>query len=258
MRRIVLWMCCLLVCGPALWALDEPKERPKSDKPKTPTEEYQDILKEYRTAQEEFFKLYRAAKTDEERRKVAGQYPRPDKYAGRIWEIAQKNPKDPVAVDALSWVVQNGGHDGEAKKREEQALEILLRDHIENPKLAQVCQGLVYSQVQSGEKFLRTVLEKSPSREVQGQACFALAQMLHNRSLPEAEPLLERVVEKYADVKHYQGDLGKAAKGVLFEIRNLAIGKVAPEIEGEDIDGQKLKLTDYRGKVVVLDFWGNW
>ena len=38
----------------------------------------------------------------------------------------------------------------------------------------------------------------------------------------------------------------------------LSIGKVAPEIESEDIDGVKFKLSDYRGKVVVLDFWGDW
>ena len=38
----------------------------------------------------------------------------------------------------------------------------------------------------------------------------------------------------------------------------LAAGKLAPEIEGEDIDGQTFKLSDYRGKVVLLDFWGNW
>ena len=36
------------------------------------------------------------------------------------------------------------------------------------------------------------------------------------------------------------------------------IGNLAPEIEGEDIDGVKFKLSDYRGKVVVLDFWGDW
>jgi len=44
----------------------------------------------------------------------------------------------------------------------------------------------------------------------------------------------------------------------LFELRNLGIGKTAPEIEGEDVDGKKFKLSDYRGKVVVLDFWGDW
>ena len=38
----------------------------------------------------------------------------------------------------------------------------------------------------------------------------------------------------------------------------LAIGNQAPEIEAEDLDGQTFKLSDYRGKVVMLDFWGNW
>jgi hypothetical protein len=39
---------------------------------------------------------------------------------------------------------------------------------------------------------------------------------------------------------------------------NLAIGREAPEIEGNDVDGVAFKLSDYRGKVVVLDFWGHW
>jgi hypothetical protein len=36
------------------------------------------------------------------------------------------------------------------------------------------------------------------------------------------------------------------------------VGMVAQEIEGEDIDAKKFKLSDYRGKVVLLDFWGHW
>ncbi len=46
--------------------------------------------------------------------------------------------------------------------------------------------------------------------------------------------------------------VGQAPK-VGFEVGNLA-----PEIQGEDLDGVKFKLSDYRGKVVVLDFWGDW
>lgn len=38
----------------------------------------------------------------------------------------------------------------------------------------------------------------------------------------------------------------------------LEVGDTALEIDGEDIDGKKFKLSDYRGKVVVLDFWGHW
>jgi hypothetical protein len=35
-------------------------------------------------------------------------------------------------------------------------------------------------------------------------------------------------------------------------------GTVAPDIEGVDLDGVAFKLSDYRGKVVFLDFWGDW
>ncbi len=38
----------------------------------------------------------------------------------------------------------------------------------------------------------------------------------------------------------------------------LNVGQLAPDISGEDIDGVPFKLSDYRGKVVVLDFWGHW
>jgi thiol-disulfide isomerase/thioredoxin len=32
----------------------------------------------------------------------------------------------------------------------------------------------------------------------------------------------------------------------------------APEFEVEGIDGKIIKLSDYRGKVVILDFWATW
>jgi thiol-disulfide isomerase/thioredoxin len=36
------------------------------------------------------------------------------------------------------------------------------------------------------------------------------------------------------------------------------VDKEVPDIEGEDLDGKAFKLSDYRGKVVLLAFWGNW
>jgi hypothetical protein len=36
------------------------------------------------------------------------------------------------------------------------------------------------------------------------------------------------------------------------------VGEQTLEIRGRDIDGKGFKLSDYRGKVVVLDFWGDW
>ena len=44
----------------------------------------------------------------------------------------------------------------------------------------------------------------------------------------------------------------------IFQVQNLTIGKIAPDIVGEDLDEVPFKLSDYRGKVVVIDFWGDW
>jgi hypothetical protein len=270
MFRTAVGLLALVLFLPALGAQveskvkkDEPKA--KEDKPATPQEQYQAILKEFQTAQQQFFKEYRDAKTDEERQKAFAKNPKPQDYAKRFMELAEKNPKDPAAIDALVWVATSAGYTPQAGK----AIDLLIQDHIQSDKLGPVCQSLVYSQSPQAEKLLRAVVEKNSHHQVQGLACFSLAQYLKNHSerpggpdsqkqVAEAEKLLEQVVEKYADVKSYRGTLREAAKGVLFEIRNLAIGKPVPDIEGEDIDGKKFKLSDYRGKVVVLDFWGNW
>ena len=58
--------------------------------------------------------------------------------------------------------------------------------------------------------------------------------------------------------KRPSASIAAAAKNQLFAIRNLAIGATAPEIEGKDLDGNDIKLSDFRGRVVVLDFWGHW
>ena len=52
--------------------------------------------------------------------------------------------------------------------------------------------------------------------------------------------------------------LGKLAEGALFQLNNLEIGCKSPEIEGEDIDEKPMKLSEFRGKVVVLSFWAGW
>ena len=36
------------------------------------------------------------------------------------------------------------------------------------------------------------------------------------------------------------------------------VGDLAPEIDGVDLDGVPFKLSDYRGKVTVLTYWGFW
>jgi hypothetical protein len=276
MRRALLWTLPLLLLLPAARAQDDKKtakpddkQTPvsvKPDKKQTPEEEYRSIRKEFEDRQQQVLKARQEAKTPEEKNKAFEKWPKPEDYTGRALAAVLKSPKEPFAIDALLWVAQlaQGSPTGE------KAMELLLKDHMQSKQLGDVCDALSFSDAPTADKHLEAIMEKSPHHDVKGHACYALAHYLKtraerdnhgktdNKDGKKAEQLLERVVEKYGDIKHWQSNLAKAAKGDLFEIRNLGIGKVAPEIEGDDIDGKKLKLSDYRGKVVVIDFWGNW
>src|SRR5262249_61104509 len=88
-----------------------------------------------------FSKAYAAAKTDEERKKVrAEKFPPLDKLLPRFLDLATKYPDDPVAVDALVWVVNNTSDSaGVADRPPARPLARLLADHVRSAKLGQVC-----------------------------------------------------------------------------------------------------------------------
>jgi peroxiredoxin len=71
----------------------------------------------------------------------------------------------------------------------------------------------------------------------------------------EAEKLFQRVIAEFSQAGRAGAELARRAKPELYELRRLIIGKPAPETEGEDLNGRRMKLADYRGKVVVLAFW---
>ncbi|HTM56577.1 MAG TPA: TlpA disulfide reductase family protein [Pirellulales bacterium] len=60
------------------------------------------------------------------------------------------------------------------------------------------------------------------------------------------------------ELKLHGRPYAKLASAMLFELQHLQNGQVAPEITGKDIDGIEFKLSDYRGRVVLLQFSANW
>jgi thiol-disulfide isomerase/thioredoxin len=81
----------------------------------------------------------------------------------------------------------------------------------------------------------------------------------------EAERQLEDVIANYADCRDLRprGDkepslLKTEAKEKLHGLLHLSLGKVAPDIEAESIEGKRFKLSDSRGKITVLSFWASW
>ena len=203
--------------------------------------------------------------------------------------LAESKEKE-VAFDAISWIL-GSPYVRDAKIKA--AATAKISDHLDNPKLKallpQIGRGLPS---QATEDPYRSIAEKSTDPSMQGLATVTLASYLRNnkktvssmlgnpafaRAYPDSidyfkklaatedsvvEGLLKTAAEKYADAPYQRGQtIGEYAARELkiMEIqKNLEVGKVAPEIEGPDIDGVNFKLSDYRGKVVMLDFWGDW
>jgi hypothetical protein len=268
MCRTVGGVLILLLALPAARASDKSKDRPL-----TPQEQYKALLKEHDDAMKAYQDAFQKATTAEEKRKVREEmYPRPEKLAPRFLELAEKNPKAAVAVEALTWIVTNvrGGPGGEDNPRAKAIA--ILKEHVQSDKIGPVCQSLAKGADKEAEDLLRAILEKNTHKSVQGLACLSLAELLKGRAeeMPESqaeeaeklrkesEELFERAGAKYGSVKLGSGTVGATAKTELFELRFLSVGKEAPDIVGLDADGKKFKLSDYRGKVVLLDFWGNW
>jgi hypothetical protein len=270
MRRIVGAVFVLALALPALGDEDKAKDKgPPTEGTTKAAEQYQALLKDYQDTVNGVVKTYREATTPADRQRVLNDYRAlPDRFAPRFIALATKYPRDPAAVDALTWVLQNSRATGKSAPRTK-AVTLLRRSHLKSDKIGPACLGLASATDRDSESLLRSVLSTNPHKDVQGAACLSLAELLSHRaeSMPaktaartqaNSEKLYERAVKDYGTVRLAGTTVGDRAKAELFVLQHLAIGKTAPEITGEDQDGKKFKLSDYRGKVVMLDFWGNW
>jgi hypothetical protein len=271
MRPIVGAAFVLALALPVLGDEDKAKDKAASTEGTTRAGgQYQALLQEYQEAMAGLLKTYREAKTPADRQRVIQEARAlPDRFAPRFLALATKNPKDPASVDALTWVLQNSRAGGRSAPRTK-AVALLRRTHLKSDKLGPACQALASATDRDSENLLRSVLSTNPHKDVQGAACLSLAELLSQRAeaMPaetapkvqrDSEKLFERAVRDYGNVRLATGGtVGDTAKKELFVLQHLAIGKTAPDIAGEDQDGKKFKLSDYRGKVVMLDFWGNW
>lgn len=251
----------LLVIPMALLSLIGAIQKPTEQQLKT---EWSAFLADYDAAYKAWLKPYTDAKTDEERNKVKLDFEKmPAKaFLPKAVAFAQKAKGSEVGASAWIWVFSYAGQT-QASGAQKRALDALLADYITSPKIAQLAQTLQYGGPElsqaDAEAALKTILEKSPEADVRAQALASLAglNMPYEGSTEAqraaAETYLGRLMAEYPSSR-----AAAQARGALFELKNLQIGMPAPDFEATDEKGNKFKLSDYRGKVVIVDFWGFW
>ena len=266
-------------------AINADSKSPAAD-PRSPDARFAANKAKYDLAMQEFMTAYQAA-DEADRTALIENYPKPENYAEEFMKLATDYPDLSVSFDSLMWIVTQVG----SGKSADQAYEMLFARHLNDEELKEICMGLSYSNPSPQvESRLNLLIEKSPHDTVKSSATFALASYLSRLEItrqymannPEAgnvseettqylnerevepmaiEALYQSLIADYSKLKPHEGSkrtYQSMAERALYEMHNLAVGMVAPEIQGDDLDGVNFKLSDYRGKVVVLDFWGDW
>lgn len=194
--------------------------------------------------------------------------------AGDLMYLIAEHPTDPAALDGVLLLV------GEMNWPLDDSLtEIVLDYHLADAGMGRLCFALRSRGGEAwAERILKAAAEKHPQRDVRGQAIFALGDYYRHASVPNGRELpdaakaslvaqasryYQQAIDEFAAVLTPDGKtaLGEKARHELARFKNLPnlkIGRPAPPITGEALDGRPMSLADYRGQVVLLVFWGSW
>jgi len=107
------------------------------------------------------------------------------------------------------------------------------------------------------ERLALAAIESEGTSRGRGQAMFRLAARWANADSEETakkgQELYDKIMEEYAGT-----ELATFVDSERYAGVGIAVGKVAPDFNAVTADGDEFKLSDYRGKVTVIDFWGFW
>jgi S1-C subfamily serine protease/thiol-disulfide isomerase/thioredoxin len=195
------------------------------------------------------------------------------KYRGQFLDLARKSPRDWPGLQALTYSAQLCDGEPSATVVEE-ICRLALEHHQASPHISSVLNAVAKQPIEPARDFCRRVAEASPHEAVRLGAQFnlgvSLLQWLQapdslelagiQRCRGEVEKIIARIEETAKESKN-EGE-EESIQAVLAILREqlgaIRIGLTAPEIEGVDIQGTRFKLSDYRGKVVLLDFFADW
>jgi hypothetical protein len=179
-------------------------------------------------------------------------------FAHQMLTLAQQNIHNDGGEAACRWVIQNAQPPMPDFSR---ALTLYRHYFFRSDKIAYSCFRMEYLNCKPVQSFLSTLVKKNPDKQVQALACYTLASLKEKKSPAAATKLYQRCIDQYGKIPQPGRNtkaIGQLAEPRLYALQHLANGMQAPEIDANDADGKPMKLSDFRGKIVMLDFFGDW
>lgn len=247
----------------------------------------EELNTEFKAKAKKLSNLIEAAETNAEKQTIFDENNPTPWYTSQLLSLAKEFPKTDASFEASMQIVINRTDSKEFPA----AMDFVLDNHGERVQWQKICQAYL-EEIPSLqlENWMRKMIKNANSETVKAQTTHIFyeyfdqfptfastiaynkelearlpkdqVQYIYNRKPEVRQDLLKMMVDirdNMSDVKSRSGrPFSEIVKGPIFELENLNVGQIAPDIVGKDFDDIEFKLSDYRGKIVMLDFWGQW
>jgi len=214
----------------------------------------------------------RAATTPDARAKAMASRPDATPYAKQMWDVIGASLDQEWTLEPAAWFLRatpgllttnaDGSTSPTFAKENELIRKTVETKHLKSGHLIPMCMALVTSQDPRSLAVLEKIQSSHPDRKTQGVAALAAAMIL--KSLGDDADLmrkrltyLRKAIVESSDVEIGGTTVAKLAEDELYIIRFLTKGREAPDLTGIDSAGRPMKLSEFKGKVVMLVFWSS-
>jgi peroxiredoxin len=214
----------------------------------------------------EWTKAYQAA-DQADREQLLANRPDPAACAERLWREIGPALGETWTLESAAWLLRLhaaieavGPLPAPLAKQREDILKAVETRHHADPKVRPLCMALVSCANPRALAVLETIVKSNRDPATQGLAALGAAMVLRNLGddpalLSKRLTLLRKAIIDACDLETNGTTVAKIAEDELHIIRHLSKGRAAPELAGTDSGGRPLRLSELKGKVVMLLFW---
>jgi hypothetical protein len=256
MKHTLSWLAVpLLLCQ--AWAQDAAEVSPAKQRLQDLQAEYKQVIQTWQKQMQEAQEASETAKPDEKPKAAISMRPDFSELLKRHIAAAKEFSGD----DAVSFLLP-AMNMGEKPAQTREVIDMLL-EHLDSDKLGPLGASLGYLDQMVDADYAKEVMSKI-EKHGKNLPLLGWIAFQRNEKTLRAEPvksdayLAAKATVGAAIAKAGDKRLQSQFDELVVEVEKFGIGMAAPEITGMDLDGVAFKLSDYRGKVVFLDFWGDW
>jgi hypothetical protein len=191
-------------------------------------------------------------------RAMVAKIPKPEATLIPIFlKAAEKAKGSPEEAKLLFFALSKSGRNRALCKK---IFESLKARHFESKGWGPVLRSLPWILPKDEAKaFISRLAQESPNPQVKIMAKYVAATGIR-RDKGASDEDKEAAAKTLEEIKtkHPNSLPGLSLNSPTFIKEHLQIGMKAPDIIGKDVFGKPMKLSDFRGRVVVIDFWGDW